>query len=85
MCKALAAGADCVMLGRLVGGCEESPSKVLYKEGKLVKIFRGMAGLGANISKSQRMGEKQADSKKYTAEGVEGYIPYAGPLKDVLH
>ncbi len=52
MCKALAAGADCVMLGRLVGGCEESPSKVLYKDGKLVKIFRGMAGLGANISKS---------------------------------
>lgn len=85
MCKALAAGADCVMLGRLVGGCEESPSKVLYKDGKLVKIFRGMAGLGANISKSQRMGEKPADTKKYNAEGVEGYIPYAGPLKDVLH
>jgi IMP dehydrogenase len=56
MCKALAAGADCVMLGRLVGGCEESPSKVLYKDGKLVKIFRGMAGLGANISKSEKMG-----------------------------
>lgn len=52
MCKALAAGADCCMLGRLVGGCEESPSKVLYKDGKLVKVFRGMAGLGANISKN---------------------------------
>jgi IMP dehydrogenase len=52
MCKAIAAGADCVMLGRLVGGCEESPGKVMYKEGKLVKIFRGMAGLGANISKN---------------------------------
>jgi len=58
MCKALAAGADCVMLGRLVGGTEESPSKVIYKDGKLVKIFRGMAGLGANISKNQREGKK---------------------------
>jgi len=48
-------------------------------------MFRGMAGLGANISKNERMGEKQTDTKKYTAEGVEGYIPYAGPLKDVLH
>ena len=61
MCKALAAGADCIMLGRLVGGCEESPSKVIlrliqviYKEGKLVKIFRGMAGLGASIAKNER-------------------------------
>ena len=44
-----------------------------------------MAGLGANISKQERMGEKQPDTKKYTAEGVEGFIPYAGPLKDVLH
>jgi len=52
MCKALAAGADCCMLGRLVGGCEESPSKVLYKDGKLVKVFRGMAGLGASIAKN---------------------------------
>ena len=48
-------------------------------------MFRGMAGLGANISKQDRMGEKQPDTKKYTAEGVEGFIPYAGPLKDVLH
>lgn len=85
MCKALAAGADCVMLGRLVGGTEESPSKVMYKDGKLVKIFRGMAGLGANISKNNRTGGKQADAKSFSAEGVEGYIPYAGPLKDVLH
>jgi len=56
MCKALAAGADCIMLGRLVGGCEESPSKVIYKEGKLVKVFRGMAGLGASIAKNERVG-----------------------------
>lgn len=85
MCKALCAGADCIMLGRLVAGTNESPSKVVYRDGKLMKIFRGMAGYGANISKSQRMGEKEVQPDKFTPEGVEGYIPYAGPLKDVLH
>lgn len=52
MCKALAAGADSVMLGRLVAGCEESPSNVIYRDNKLVKVFRGMAGYGANVAKS---------------------------------
>ena len=52
MCKALGVGADCVMLGRLVAGCEESPSKELYRDGKIVKVYRGMAGLGANVSKA---------------------------------
>ncbi len=84
MCKALAAGADCIMLGRLVAGCEESPSKVIYKDGKLSKVYRGMAGLGANISKSQKITGKDNLSSNFNAEGVEGYIPYAGPLKDVL-
>jgi IMP dehydrogenase len=85
MCKALAAGADCIMLGRLVAGCEESPSKVIYRDGKLCKIYRGMAGYGANISKAQRIGDQEPNNKTFTPEGVEGYIPYAGPLKDVLH
>ena len=85
MCKALGAGADCIMLGRLVAGCEESPSKILYKEGKLTKVYRGMAGLGANISKSQRISGKETVNANFNAEGVEGYIPYAGPLKDVLN
>ena len=44
MCKALAVGASCVMLGRLVAGCEESPGKAFLKDGKFVKMFRGMAG-----------------------------------------
>jgi len=52
MCKALASGASCLMLGRLVAGAEESPSRVMYREGKLVKVYRGMAGLGANVSKA---------------------------------
>ena len=84
MCKALAAGADCIMLGRLVAGCEESPSRIIYKDGKLSKVYRGMAGLGANISKSQKISGKETVSTNFNAEGVEGYIPYAGPLKEVL-
>jgi len=84
MCKALAAGADCIMLGRLVAGCEESPSKVIYKDGKLSKVYRGMAGLGANISKSQKLSGSESVGSNFNAEGVEGYIPYAGPLKDVI-
>jgi IMP dehydrogenase len=85
MCKALAAGASCIMLGRLVAGCEESPSKVIYRDGKLCKVYRGMAGYGANVSKAQRLGDQEPGNKTFTPEGVEGYIAYAGPLKDVVH
>ncbi|EGR26943.1 inosine-5 -monophosphate dehydrogenase, putative [Ichthyophthirius multifiliis] len=85
MCKALAVGADCVMLGRLVGGCEESPSQMIYKEGKLQKVFRGMAGYGANLAKAQRLGAQEPNSYKFNPEGVEGYIPFAGPLEGVLN
>jgi len=52
MCKALAMGASCIMLGRLVAGSEESPSKAFYRDGKLVKIYRGMAGYGSNVAKA---------------------------------
>lgn len=85
MCKALAAGASSIMLGRLVAGCEESPSKIIYRDGKLSKIYRGMAGYGANVSKSEKIGIKEPNSSTFTPEGVEGVIPYAGPLKDVLN
>jgi IMP dehydrogenase len=78
MAKALAVGADCVMLGRLLAGCDEGPSKVMYRDGKLVKIFRGMAGLGANVAKAQRIGTTEPQSATFAPEGVEGYIPYAG-------
>jgi len=85
MCKALAAGADCVMVGRLIAGCDESPGQVLLKDGKRVKIYRGMAGYGANLSKAQRTNASEPHSLNFTPEGVEGYIPYCGPLKDVLN
>ena len=85
MCKALAAGADCIMLGRLVAGCDESPGKVLLKDGRRVKIYRGMAGYGANLAKAQKTASNEPNSLGFVPEGVEGYIPYTGPLRDVLN
>lgn len=88
MCKALAAGADCIMMGRLLAGTDEAPGEPFLNEGKLVKIHRGMAGFGANLSKAQRMGQegaKQPDSLKFSAEGVEGFVNYCGSLSTVLN
>ena len=84
MCKALALGADCLMMGRLVSGTDESPGKPFLKDGRYMKIHRGMAGYGANLSKAQRMGKKLPDSIGFTPEGVEGYVNYSGALSDVL-
>ena len=52
MCKALALGADCLMMGRLLAGTDESPGDPFLKDGKFMKILRGMAGYGANLSKA---------------------------------
>ena len=84
MAKALALGADCLMMGRLIAGTDESPGSPFLKEGKFMKIHRGMAGYGANLSKAQRMNGKIPDSIKFSAEGVEGYVHYSGALSDVL-
>lgn len=67
MCKALAIGADCLMVGRLVAGCDESPGKPMLKDGKFVKIFRGMAGLMANISKQNRGGKEEINPQTFSA------------------
>lgn len=75
MVKALAVGADCVMLGRLIAGCEESPQKTIFRDGVLQKVFRGMAGLGANISKFNKLGLPDI-TDKFTPEGVEGYTSF---------
>jgi IMP dehydrogenase len=84
MCKALGAGASSIMMGRLIAGCDESPGNVLSKDGKRVKIYRGMAGLGANMAKSERTKTTDPNVVTFSAEGVEGYIPYIGPLREVL-
>ncbi|MCF0218059.1 MAG: IMP dehydrogenase [Malacoplasma sp.] len=82
--KALAAGADVVMLGSLLAGCEESPSeKVLYND-KYYKKYRGMGSIAA-MKKGSADRYGQAGLKKFVAEGVEGLIPYSGFVKDQIY
>ncbi|MFC5906907.1 IMP dehydrogenase [Streptacidiphilus monticola] len=90
--KALAAGADTVMLGSLLAGCEESPGELLFINGKQFKSYRGMGSLGAMQSRGQAksfskdryfQGEVSSD-EKLIAEGIEGQVPYRGPLGSVL-
>ena len=81
--KALAAGADLVMLGSLLAGTRESPGHSVYYQGRRFKTYRGMGSLGAMRKGSgDRYG--QNSSGKLVAEGVEGRVPYKGPLSDVI-
>jgi IMP dehydrogenase len=91
MVKALAAGADTVMIGGLFAGCEEAPGSPVLRDGKKVKVVRGMASLGATISrrKSERVedesAENQEDWAKVVPEGVEAVVPYRGNVGEILH
>ena len=64
--------------------CHICPRNCVIKDGKRVKIIRGMASYGANLSNSQRQGIKEPDSITSHIEGVEGYVPYSGPVEDTL-
>eukprot|EP01091_Cochliopodium_minus_P001859 TRINITY_DN11825_c0_g1_i1.p1 TRINITY_DN11825_c0_g1~~TRINITY_DN11825_c0_g1_i1.p1 ORF type:complete len:509 (-),score=167.76 TRINITY_DN11825_c0_g1_i1:7-1533(-) len=81
--KALGAGAHTVMLGNLLAGTDESPGTTIVKDGKKVKIIRGMAGYGANLSKRQRE-EQRDDIFDVVPEGVEAQVAYRGPVKEIL-
>ncbi|MGC4949757.1 IMP dehydrogenase [Streptomyces sp. DT224] len=91
--KALAAGADSVMLGSLLAGCEESPGELLFINGKQFKSYRGMGSLGAmqsrgqgrSYSKDRYFQGEVASDEKLIAEGIEGQVPYRGPLANVLY
>jgi len=81
--KALAAGADLVMLGSLLAGTRESPGQTVHSEGRRFKTYRGMGSIGAmRKGAGDRYG--QNSSGKLVAEGVEGRVPYKGPLADVV-
>jgi len=81
--KALAAGADTAMLGSALAGTDESPGKPLIKDGKKVKVIRGMAGYGANMSRRQKQGVTD-DVYDIIPEGVEAVVPYRGPLSGII-
>ncbi|MEU3221798.1 IMP dehydrogenase [Streptomyces sp. NPDC006976] len=91
--KALAAGADSVMLGSLLAGCEESPGELLFINGKQFKSYRGMGSLGAmqsrgqgrSYSKDRYFQAEVSSDDKLVPEGIEGQVPYRGPLANVLH
>ena len=81
--KAIAAGADLVMLGSLFAGTRESPGQTVHFQGRRFKSYRGMGSLGA-MRKGAGDRYQQSNSGKLVAEGVEGRVPYKGPLSDVL-
>ncbi|MCL2513032.1 MAG: IMP dehydrogenase [Oscillospiraceae bacterium] len=82
--KAIAAGADIVMLGSLVAGCEEAPGDSEIYQGRQFKVYRGMGSIGA-MSKGGRDRYFQEDNKKLVPEGVEGRVPYKGPLSETIY
>ena len=91
--KALVAGADTVMLGSLLAGTDESPGEIVFQSGKQFKLYRGMGSLGA----MQTRGKKTSYSKdryfqadipsddKLIPEGIEGQVPFRGPVASVVH
>lgn len=81
--KAIAAGADVVMLGSLFAGCEESPGEFEIYQGRRFKVYRGMGSLAA-MEKGSKDRYFQSGSKKLVPEGVEGRVPYKGPLSDTI-
>lgn len=82
--KALAAGADCVMLGSLLAGCKESPGDEVLSQGRRFKVYRGMGSLGAMKSGSSDRYFQQ-NSKKLVPEGIEGRVEYKGEVSDVVY
>ncbi|MBL0388979.1 IMP dehydrogenase [Tumebacillus sp. ITR2] len=84
--KALAAGADCVMVGSLLAGTEESPGEMEIHQGRYFKVYRGMGSLGAmkEGSSDRYFQENTENAKKLVPEGIEGRVPYRGSLADII-
>ncbi|MCL1838892.1 MAG: IMP dehydrogenase, partial [Propionibacteriaceae bacterium] len=91
--KALVAGADSVMLGSLLAGCEESPGELVFTNGKQFKLYRGMGSLGAMAARGKKMSYSKdryfqddvVNNDQIIPEGVEGQVPYRGPLAAVAY
>ena len=87
LAKAFAAGADAIMIGSLFAGSDEAPGKLIKKNGKLFKSFRGMGSVGAmNKGSADRYFQtKQTDTSKYVPEGVEGFVKYKGNVGNIIY
>lgn len=83
--KALACGAETVMLGNLLAGTDEAPGEVVFYQGRTYKVYRGMGSLGAMRAGSRdRYFQEDVSAEKLVPEGVEGRVPYKGPLAKVV-
>jgi IMP dehydrogenase len=87
MVKALAAGADCVMMGSIFAGTEESPGETIIYEGRKFKEYRGMGSMGAMAtgSSDRYFQDVEDDIKKFVPEGIEGRVAYKGTLKEIVY
>ena len=85
--KALAAGASCVMLGGMFAGTDEAPGEIELYQGRSYKSYRGMGSLGAMSqgSSDRYFQDKQESTDKYVPEGIEGRVPYRGPIVQIIH
>ncbi len=93
MAKALALGASAVMMGNYLAGTDASPGRVVTINGRNYKQYRGMGSRaamrrgpgGKDRYKQSHIGEDEGESSKFVPEGVEGHVPYKGPLEDALY
>ena len=87
LAKAIAAGADCAMIGSLFAGTDESPGEVYLYQGRSYKAYRGMGSLGAMArgSADRYFQEEIRDTLKLVPEGIEGQVPYRGPVAQIIH
>ncbi|MBV9220273.1 MAG: IMP dehydrogenase, partial [Methylobacteriaceae bacterium] len=87
LAKAIAAGADCVMIGSLLAGTDETPGEVFLYQGRSYKSYRGMGSVGAMArgSADRYFQQEIKDTLKLVPEGIEGQVPYRGPTASVLH
>jgi IMP dehydrogenase len=87
LAKAIAAGADCAMIGALFAGTDESPGEVYLYQGRSFKAYRGMGSLGAMArgSADRYFQEEIREQLKLVPEGIEGQVPYRGPVANIIH
>ena len=87
LAKAIAAGADCAMIGSLFAGTDEAPGEVIFYQGRSYKAYRGMGSVGAMArgSADRYFQQEVTDTLKLVPEGVEGRVPYRGPLANAVH